>query len=299
MSVDRDTAIRLAAFDWLQHQVDTFGEVLSWPLLLQGFTFDGRRVPLVSQQGIFKPAVLPVPLSIRTSHEGPYADSFTESGLLLYKYRGTDPGHRDNVGLREAMQESRPLAYFHGVLPGRYLACWPVYIVGDDPGGLTFTIALDDAAVLRQGRSTETSETEIRRRYLTATVRRRLHQHAFRERVLAAYRSQCAMCRLRHNELLDASHIVPDKDELGEPRVDNGLALCKIHHAAFDRHILGVTPEYRILVREDVLREVDGPMLRYGLQQLHDSQIVVPRRANLRPRPELLEVRFEEFRRAG
>ena len=72
-----------------------------------------------------------------------------------------------------------------------------------------------------------------RRRYITSEYRVRLHQAAFRERVLDAYQDQCSLCRLRHRELLDAAHIIPDSDPDGEPVVPNGLALCKLHHAAF------------------------------------------------------------------
>ena len=52
--------------------------------------------------------------------------------------------------------------------------------------------------------------------------------------------------RLRHQELLEAAHIVADRDPEGEPKVRNGLALCKLHHAAFDCHIIGVNPDYRV-----------------------------------------------------
>jgi len=302
--MDRDTHVRLAAFGWLRQQTELHGDVLPWSLLLRGFQFDGRRVPLVSQQGIFKPAVLPrIPLSIRTSHEGPYDDSFTADDLVLYRYRGTDPHHRENVGLRQAMENRRPLVYFHGVVPGKYLAVWPAYIVADDPARLTFTVQVDEAETVAAGLP-ETAHAasprdEARRLYATATVRRRLHQRAFRERVLAAYREQCAMCRLRHHELLDAAHIIADSEDRGEPRIGNGLALCKIHHAAFDRHILGVRPDYRVEVRRDILTEIDGPMLRYGLQELNGQQILTPQRAAWRPDRELLAARYETFRTAG
>ncbi len=144
------------------------------------------------------------------------------------------------------MRERLPLIYFHGVVPGRYLAAWPVFVVGDDRRGLTFTIAVDDTRCVwpaggGQGAAVRDDLETGRRRYVTAAVRKRLHQRAFRERVLDAYRHQCAFCRFRHAELLDAAHIVPDADQ-GEPTVRNGLALCKLHHAAFDRYFVGVAP---------------------------------------------------------
>jgi putative restriction endonuclease len=138
-------------------------------------------------------------------------------------------------------------------------------------------------------------DIEVRRAYLTAGVRRRLHQRGFRERVLRAYREQCAFCRLKHLELLDAAHIIPDTEPDGEPVVKNGISLCKLHHAAFDKFLLGITPDYMIQVRQDVLKEKDGPMLIHGLQGLHQSKIILPKRTELRPNRDLLERRYQQF----
>ena len=72
----------------------------------------------------------------------PYDDGMTPDGLLLYRYRGTDASHRENAGLRQAMAEQIPLVHFQGITKGQYLASWPVYIVGDDPAALAFTVAV-------------------------------------------------------------------------------------------------------------------------------------------------------------
>jgi putative restriction endonuclease len=81
--------------------------------------------------------------------------------------------------------------------------------------------------------------------------------------------------------------------------VPNGLALCKLHHAAFDSHILGITPTLRVEVRLDILREADGPMLRHGLQGFQGTHIATPRVAALKPKPEFLAERYDLFRRAS
>jgi len=297
-SAEHDTRVRTTAFEWLAEQVAIHGEVLPWKVIARGFDIDGRRVPLVSQQGIFKPAVLTdLPLSIRTSPRGPYDDNLSAGNLLRYRYRGTDPREPDNVRLRRAMAQRTPLVYFHGIAPGRYLAAWPVYVVADDPGGLTFTVAIDDLAY--SGTEAADEIAEPRRQYITTTFRRRLHQQAFRERVLKAYRSQCALCRLRHVELLDAAHIVPDAEPSGEPVVRNGLALCKLHHAAFDKLFIAVRPDYIVEVRQDVMEESDGPMLLHGLQGLNHQRILLPRDPVKRPDQERLAWRYERFRAAG
>lgn len=300
-----DARVRAAAFEWLRAEVERHGDVLPWAALAAGFELDGERVRLIGQQGIFKPAALRVaPISITTSASGPYDDAF-DGDLLRYRYRGTDPNHRDNAGLREAMRLRLPLVYFHGIAKGKYLATWPVFVVGDDPGALAFRVAVDDAAHL--GLESEHTGAELlrddtneaRRAYVTTQARARLHQRVFRERVLDAYLRQCAFCRLRHEELLDAAHIVPDRDPRGEPFVRNGLALCALHHSAFDRHFLGLTPNFRIEVRADILREEDGPTLTHAIKGLHDAKILLPRSARLRPDPEYVAIRYEAFRRVG
>lgn len=298
----QDALVRKAAFDWLGAQQARHGDVLPRDILAQGFTWQEERVPLVSAQGIFKPRVLPeIPLTITTSPNGPYADSFADDHRLLYRYRGADPGHRDNVGLREAMRRRIPLIYLFGLIPGRYLPIWPVFIVGDDPQGLCFTVMADahDTIVDNLERGAETARTaesqEARREYITASVQVRMHQRNFRERVLHAYNEQCAFCRLRHRELLDASHIIADSIEGGEPLVTNGLSLCKIHHSAFDGNFVGVQRDGVIQVRRDILEEDDGPMLQHGLKGLHRQQLQMPRSRGDRPDPDRLDKRFQEF----
>jgi putative restriction endonuclease len=174
-----------------------------------------------------------------------------------------------------------------------------VFVVGDDPGSLAFTVAVDDPQVLDNDVTIDEHD-EARRRYVTRLARKRLHQVAFRQRVIRAYRDSCAVCRLRHVELLDAAHILPDGHPRGEPVVPNGLALCKLHHAAFDRHIMGVRPDLVVEVRDDILAEVDGPMLIHGLQDVHGAPLlIIPRANRQRPDVEFLAERYELFRRAG
>ena len=291
-----DFQIRLKAFDWLEQQVLINGEVLPRKLLLEGFINNGEKVSLISPaQGIFKPRMMVLPLSITTSPKGPYEDSFREDGFLDYKYRGTDPYQRDNVGLRTAMKEQIPLIYFHGIEVGRYVPSWPVYIIGDDPSNLSFKVSVDDMNSILQPESAVVDE-EARRRYITTNVKVRLHQSSFREKVLRAYQSQCALCRLKHIELLDAAHIIPDSDPQGRPEVTNGISLCKLHHAAFDSFIIGLTPDYTIEIREDILDETDGPMLQHGLKELHKSKIVLPVNEHQWPNKDFLDQRFCLFR---
>ncbi len=42
------------------------------------------------------------------------------------------------------MELGVPLIYFHAIMKNQYLAAWPVFIVGDDPRSLAFTVVVDD-----------------------------------------------------------------------------------------------------------------------------------------------------------
>lgn len=302
--MDIDLQVRLAAFNWLSEQVNSHGDVLPRKLLEQGFEFQGHRIPLVAPQGIFKPQILDLPISITTAPKGPYDDYFGKDNFLIYSYRGIDPNHRDNVGLRKVFELKRPLVYFHGIEPGKYLATWPVYIIGDNQSNLTFKVAVDDAIPTFEYAGTSISHqiaevSDVRHAYLTSTIKVRLYQRAFREKVLDAYKSQCSFCSLKHRELLDAAHIIPDTLPEGKPIIENGISLCKLHHSAYDSFILGVTPDYIIQVREDILEEEDGPVLQHGLKGLHKSKLILPSSRNNWPSRESLEWRYSRFTRAG
>ena len=163
-------------------------------------------------------------------------------------------------------------------------------MVADDPVGRFVEIAVDENLRYLAG-TTPNADT---REYAERLTKLRLHQPVFRARVLRAYEQACAICRLKHVDLLDASHILSDAAG-GQPVVPNGLSLCKIHHAAYDRGILGVRRDYVVEVRPDVLLEVDGPMLKHGIQDVHGWTLELPKRRDERPDQDLLEQRWQAF----
>jgi putative restriction endonuclease len=126
-----------------------------------------------------------------------------------------------------------------------------------------------------------------------------LHQASFRDAVLSAYGGRCAISHLPEPRLLDAAHIVMDSDEqLGQPIVSNGLPLTKIHHAAFDAHLIGVDPDFRIHVSERLLELHDGPFLEQGLKAMAGQLISLPKRTKDNPDRERLALRFEQFKKS-
>lgn len=297
-----ENTTRAAVFLWLKNQAAINNGIFDRNTLMFGFSYLGQQITLIGQKGIWFPKGFQIPISITTTSAGPYDDGFTEEGFLDYRYRGVDPNHRDNIGLREAFRQRIPLIYFHSIKPGKYQAVWPIYIIEDNPSQLHIRAAIDPAyqqiidfypnkKELTIGNDSELSI----RRYITALTKQRLHQSAFREFVLEAYSHRCTICMLQHDELLDAAHIIPDSDERGVPVVQNGLSLCKIHHAAYDKNIFSIGPNYVINVRKDILLEQDGPMLKYGLQSINDKEIILPKRKKDYPDRDRLNVRFKEF----
>jgi putative restriction endonuclease len=190
------------------------------------------------------------------------------------------------------MHRGLPLIWFFGVGSGLYLPTFPVVIVAEEREHLQFSIDAVTGGSLRPDSPLE----KTLRRYITVETKRRLHQPILRATVMRAYQTRCAVCALGHSRLLDAAHIVPDREEGGIAAVRNGLALCKIHHAALDASILGVRPDYVVEIRADLLDEIDGPMLKHGLQERHGQPLMVLPRARVeRPDSSLLEQAYARF----
>ncbi len=295
--------VRIAAFAWLKENGSANGGVFPGRMLNEGFTYEGRRITLRGPAGIWFPQGFSVHISITTRIGGPYPlDRIEDDGLLTYAYQGTDPDYRDNKGLREACRTRTPLIYFLEAREHHYQAIWPVIILEDHPESLTVKAAMDPAyAHLRpeaDPASIAPSPLDLRR-YAWTETRLRLHQGAFRDVVIAAYGCKCTVCRLGHAQLLDAAHIIPDTDARGVPIVQNGLSLCKIHHAAYDTDILSISPDYTVHISRRVLEERDGPMLKHGLQELDGGRIILPKRTADHPDRDRLATRFERWRSAS
>jgi putative restriction endonuclease len=213
--------------------------------LARGFPFRGTRVPFLNRQkGIYRAAAQsgPAALAIQTSANSPHDDQILADGFD-YAYRAGSIDQPDNRALRAAHELQVPLVYFIGTRPGWYKPVFPCYVRDDDPQRRMVIVTpgvlqgpIDEPEPVRL-------EDPIERRYAVRQTRVRLHQARFRGRVVPAYSSQCAICRLKELRLLDAAHIVGDVEELGEPSVSNGLSLCAMHHRAFDENLVGVSPD--------------------------------------------------------
>lgn len=234
-------------------------------------------------------------LSVVSSPTGPYADAHVGDSLFAYDYRsGSIDG--DNLKLRRACELQLPIILLRKIEAGVYVPVFPVYVVHDDLPNRQFIIALDEGL---RSVADPLHLAPLERVYAQRAMKQRLHQPEFRGRVMRAYGERCTVCRLQHGKLLDAAHIIGDDKPNGLPVVENGLSLCKIHHAAYDANLLGISPDYLVRINRQLMDEVDGPMLRHGLQEMDGQRITLPRRRSEHPSQARLSERFAEFRAAS
>jgi putative restriction endonuclease len=301
-----DAEIRSAAFAEARRLSQVHGNLTSQHLA-GGFQYQGKRVPFVNpQRGIFKPQQMRHLLSIKTVYPRPgrrvwYDDQrevhqqiFSGDESVDYAFMGTNPDAADNRWLRDALDFQIPIIYFLGTAPGLYQAIIPTFVVGFDPVSLKARIAFAASEA-----ATAAPKTIAERRYALRTVKQRLHQASFREMVISAYRGKCAISGLPEPLLLDAAHIMEDRDErYGQPIIGNGIPLSKIHHAAFDAHLIGIDADSRIHVSEKLLSLRDGPTLE-ALRQFDGKKLTPPQREHDKPDRDRLAKRFEVFKSAA
>lgn len=299
-----DWAIRSEAFRHVQ-QLQSSNQELTSADIGAGFQFQGARIPLVNpQRGIFKPRQMDALLSIKTVFPKPggkvwYEDQvqahqkiYAGEESIEYSFMGKNSDAADNRWLRDAMEWQVPIIYFIGTSPARYQAVFPAFISSWDPALSKVLVTFSDP---HSHRPPTASPNATERRYALRIVKQRLHQASFREAVISAYRSRCAVSGLPEPLLLDAAHIVADGDqEFGQPVVSNGIPMSKIHHAAFDANLIGIDPDFRVHVSPRLMGQKDGPLLE-SIKRLHHTSIHLPRRRQDRPDRDRLAIRFERF----
>ena len=282
------TALRLRIFDELARSIPSASIVDRETLL--GFHVDDVEMPLIDySRGIRNPRALDATLSVVSSADGPYSDEEVSPGIWRYDFRSGGSGG-DNRKLIVAGRLGVPIILFRKLRANVYQAIYPAKVAFVDETNAHVLISLDELADLAQH-----EPSVVERRWAEYVAKQRVHQPAFRGMVLRAYETQCTVCRFKHAELLDAAHITADSDARGDATVTNGMAMCKIHHAAYDRDFLGISPDCVIKINTELLHEVDGPMLKHGLQEMHDVKITLPRRRIEHPSADRLAERFAAF----
>lgn len=300
-----DEQLRIAAFNRLQVLCQVYGDEIPWSAIAAGFECGGDSVLFANRAvGIFKPRQLHRgPLSIKTTmpragRVNIYDDAEGVDGSFIYSLQGSDPNNHYNRALKDALEDKLPIIYFYAVSSGLYKAIFPCFVESIDSATMTCRISVGISNTPYAGAFFDTlpyPPTSVEKKYAVREAKVRLHQASFREMVLSAYSTQCAMSKLPVPELLEAAHIIPDSHELGAAEICNGVCLSRIHHRAFDSNLIGIDPDYKIHISERLLQISDGPMLEQGIKALHGSTINLPKNIKHHPRKDFLEKRFSDF----
>ena len=131
------------------------------------------------------------------------------------------------------------------------------------------------------------SEIASARRYDLVETMRAYRESQFRPAVLQAYAYKCAVCGC-DLKLVDAAHIVPVSHPKSTDEVTNGIALCRLHHGAFDNALLGVQSDYRIILNPKTVSRLREIHLDTGLEEFESrlpERIRVPTVIEARPSP--------------
>jgi putative restriction endonuclease len=287
--------LRLEIFADLELFIESRGGFASRDELTTFTLRSGQLIPVIDRnKGIRNPANFDATLSIVSSSDKSgnniYDDAIDrENGLLYYSWAQGPLDAGDNRKLNVAFEQRAPIILFEKPLANVYVPIIGVRVIDVLPDRRQFVIDLDDSGMRPSPTAT------LDKRYVERLVKQRVHQPAFRARVLSAYNKRCAICTLKYAELLDAAHILPDTDERGLPVVTNGMAMCTIHHRAYDQNFLGVSPDYVVHINERMLADSDGPMLQYGLQAMNGKPLELPTRREDQPDREHLAERFAQF----
>ncbi len=123
------------------------------------------------------------------------------------------------------------------------------------------------------------------RRLIETTTLRPFRDEAFRRQVRGAYANTCSMSGLKlinggGRPEVQAAHIRPVA-HLGPDSVRNGLALSGTLHWMFDRGLLSVGDDYKILTAKNVPEDAIRLLRR-------DRKLILPDDENLRPHPSFL-----------
>ena len=143
--------------------------------------------------------------------------------------------------------------------------------------------AVDDAEIERRAPEP--------RKFAVVSAMRAMRDANFKDRVLTAYSNACAMCGTQLR-LLDAAHILPAAHPGSTDETRNGIALCALHHRAYDRSLLTFDINYRIHLNESMERDLKVAGLDGGLGNFRDRlypTISVPPDRTDRPAAEYIE----------
>jgi len=127
-------------------------------------------------------------------------------------------------------------------------------------------------------------------------VRQRVNQSFFRAAVMSAYNFKCCISGVANADVVEAAHIVDWADSVAQrTNPQNGLCLNAFFHKAYDRNLVGITPDGDICVSDALLDSAKEPDFRAYLQTLRGRRILNPEK--FLPNPDFLAAHYEHYQR--
>ncbi len=118
----------------------------------------------------------------------------------------------------------------------------------------------------------------------------------FRRAVTSAYDYRCAACGSRvilgDLMMVDAAHLIPFSESHDDDPC-NGMALCKNHHWAMDRFLIGPWPDGKWHVHRELDDRLEG---QQDLLKLDRRSILLPTKSKFHPREDALEWRKQKMK---
>ena len=125
-------------------------------------------------------------------------------------------------------------------------------------------------------------------------IKQRINQSFFRSAVMSSYNFQCCISGVGNPELLEACHIVDwSEDDNNRTNPRNGLCMNPFFHKAYDRHLLAITPDYKIIVSNKLIQNTSEIQFKNYLKEINGTKIMLPDK--FLPNKDLLYIHFQKF----
>lgn len=298
-----DTKYIFEAFKRVADLSRTYGDAIPRKAIAEGFRYQNEKVLLDNQAvGIFKPRqMFECAISIKTTmrrdgSDGIYNDHRASDGFYKYSLQSGDPLKGNNKYLWASKNANLPFIYFHAVSPGFYTAIWPCFITEIHPEkGYALISEGSEQSVQLDKPTFYQIPDPVESQYCVRETKVRMHQASFRQNILQAYSEKCAITGLDNRKLLEAAHIIPDSRHNGAQHVNDGIAMSRLHHRAYDANLMGITPDYKIQLSEEIKSGDYNEFVSSAFLIYEGQKLKLPRNADCRPNQDKLAERFEEF----
>ncbi|MBR5551119.1 MAG: HNH endonuclease [Muribaculaceae bacterium] len=125
-------------------------------------------------------------------------------------------------------------------------------------------------------------------------IKQRVNQSFFRAVVMSSYNSHCCISGINVPELVEACHIVDwAQDYKNRTNPKNGLCMNSFFHKAYDKNLLGITPDMKIVISEKLQYSATENSFSNYLRELNGRKIILPDK--FFPQPDLLEIHYDKF----